>query len=173
MKYATTDPPELLAHTLYEVRVHNWVAVPYSVPLVLPKEIPVGKLVLFNSQEVIAPEPVMLGTSGKSLEAVLLVNVTFSGLYVIPEGTWSLTVRLKKTSTDPPELLAHTLYEVRVHNCVAVPYSVPLVLPKDIPVGRLVLFNVHEVIAPDPVILGTSGKSLDAVLLVKVTFSGL
>ena len=75
--------------------VHNWVAVPYSVPLVLPKDIPVGKLVLFNVQEVIAPEPVMLGTNGKSLDAVLFVSVTFSGLYVIPEGTWSLTVRLK------------------------------------------------------------------------------
>ena len=62
-------------------------AVPYSVPLELPKEIPVGKLVLFNVQEVIEPEPVMLGTSGKSLDAVLLVNVTFSGVYVIPEGT--------------------------------------------------------------------------------------
>ena len=75
--------------------VHNWAAVPYSVPLELPKEIPVGKLVLFNVQDVIAPEPVMLGTSGKSLDAVLFVRVTFSGLYVIPEGTWSFTVRLK------------------------------------------------------------------------------
>ena len=116
LKYATTDPPELFAHTLYEVRVHNWVAVPYSVPLELPKEIPVGKLVLFNVHEVIAPDPVILGTSGKSLDAVLLVKVTFSGLYVITVGTWSLTVRLKYASTDPPELLAHTLYEVRVHS---------------------------------------------------------
>ena len=116
LKYATTEPPELFAHTLYAVVVHNWVAVPYNVPLVLPKDIPVGKLVLFNSQEVIAPEPVMLGTNGKSLEAVLFVSVTFSGLYDIPVGTWSLTVKLKYATTDPPELLAHTLYEVRVHN---------------------------------------------------------
>ena len=55
--------------------------------MALPKEIPVGKLVLFSVQEVIAPEPVMLGTSGKSLDAVLFVSVTFSGLYVIPVGT--------------------------------------------------------------------------------------
>ena len=48
---------------------------------------PVGKLVLFSVQEVIAPEPVMLGTNGKSLDAVLLVSVTFSGLYDIPVGT--------------------------------------------------------------------------------------
>ena len=121
----------------------------------------------------IAPEPVTLGTSGKSLDAVLFVKVTFSGVYVIPEGTWSITVKLKKTSTDPPELLAHTLYEVRVHNCVAVPYSVPFALPKDMPVGKLVLFSSQDVIAPEPVMLGTSGKSLDAVLFVSVTFSGL
>ena len=70
-------------------------------------------------------------------------------------------------------MLAQTLYAVRVHNCVAVPYRVPLLLPKEIPVGKLVLFNVQEVIAPEPVVLGTSGKSLDAVLLVSVTFSGL
>ena len=95
LKYATTDPPVLFAHTLYEVRVHNWVAVPYSVPLLLPKEIPLGKLVLFNSQDVIEPEPVMLGTSGKSLDAVSLVKVTFSGEYVILDGTWSITVKLK------------------------------------------------------------------------------
>ena len=61
----------------------------------LPKDIPVGKLVLFSVHEVIAPEPVMLGTSGKSLETVFLVRVTFSGLYEIPDGTWSFTVRLK------------------------------------------------------------------------------
>ena len=65
---------------MYAVLVHNSVAVPYSVPLVLPNEIPVGKLVLFNSQDVIEPEPVMLGTNGKSLDAVSLVKVTFSGL---------------------------------------------------------------------------------------------
>ena len=48
-----------------------------------------------------------------------------------------------------------------------------MLLPKDIPLGKLVLFSVHEVIAPEPVILGTNGKSLDAVFFVSVTFSGL
>ena len=80
MKYATTEPPVLFAHTLYEVRVHSWVAVPYSVPFVLPKDIPVGRLVLFSSQETIEPGPKILGTRGKSLDAVLFVIVTFSGL---------------------------------------------------------------------------------------------
>ena len=61
----------------------------------LPKDTPVGKLVLFNSQEVIAPGPVMDGVSGKSLDAVFLVIVTFSGLYVIEDGVWSFTVKLK------------------------------------------------------------------------------
>ena len=78
-------------------------------------------MVLFSVQEVIAPEPVMFGTSGRSLDAVLFVRVTFSGLYVIPVGTWSITVRLKYATTDPPELFAQTLYAVVVHNCVAVP----------------------------------------------------
>ena len=84
-----------------------------------------------------------------------------------------MTVRLKYATTEPPVLFAHTLYAVLVHNSVAVPYSVPLVLPKDMPVGRLVLFNSQDVIEPEPVMLGTSGKSLDAVSLVKVTFSGV
>ena len=139
----------------------------------LPKDIPVGKLVLFSVHEVIAPEPVMLGTSGKSLDAVLFVSVTFSGLYDIPVGTWSFTVRLKYATTEPPVLLAHTLYAVVVHNCVAVPYSVPFALPNEIPVGKLVLFNSHEVIEPDPVIVGVRGRSELAVLFVSVTFSGL
>ena len=56
----------------------------------------------------------MLGTNGKSLDAVLFVSVTFSGLYVIPEGTWSFTVKLKYATTEPPELFAHTLYAVVV-----------------------------------------------------------
>ena len=138
----------------------------------LPKEIPVGRLVLFSVHEVIAPEPLMVGTSGKSLDAVLLVKVTFSGLYVIPVGTWSFTVRLKYATTEPPELLAHTLYAVVVHNCVAVPYSVPLELPNEIPVGKLVLFSVQEVIAPEPAIVGARGRSELDVLFVKVRFSG-
>ena len=80
LKYATTEPPVLFAHTLYAVLVHNSVAVPYSVPFVLPNERPVGRFVLLIAQEVIVPEPVMLGSNGKSLDAVLLVKVTFSGL---------------------------------------------------------------------------------------------
>ena len=71
---------------MYAVLVHNCDAVPYSVPLLLPKNKPVGKLVLFNSHEVITPDPVMDGVNGKSPDAVFLVIVTFSGLYVIEDG---------------------------------------------------------------------------------------
>ena len=40
------------------------------------------------------------------------------------------------------------------------------------PVGKLVLFSVHEVISPEPVIVGARGRSELAVLFVKVRFSG-
>ena len=79
MKKTSTEPPELLAHTLYAVLVHNWVAVPCTVPLLLPKEIPLGRLVLFNSQDVIIPEPLIAGVSGRSVETVSFTSVTFSG----------------------------------------------------------------------------------------------
>ena len=92
---------------------------------------------------------------------------------MILDGTWSITVRLKKTSSEPPELFAHTLYAVVFHNCVAVPYSVPLLLPKEMPVGKLVLFNSQDVIIPEPLIAGVSGKSVEAVSFTSVRFSGL
>ena len=140
--------------------------------MLLPKDSPLGRLALI-AHEVISPEPVMLGTSGRFELAVLFVSVTFSGVYEISEGSSSFTVKLKYATTEPPVLFAHTLYAVLVHNSVAVPYSVPLVLPKDMPVGKLVLFISQDVIEPEPVMLGTNGKSLDEVSLVKVTFSGV
>ena len=79
---------------MYAVVVHNWVAVPYSVPFDVLKVSPVGKLVLFNSQEVIAPEPVRLGSSGRSELAVLFVKVRFSGEYEMV-GSSSTTVMLR------------------------------------------------------------------------------
>ena len=42
-------------------------------------EIPDGREVLFRAHEVMAPEPVMVGASGKLEFAVLFVNVRFSG----------------------------------------------------------------------------------------------
>ena len=45
---------------MYPVVVHNSAGVPQIVPLVAPKERPSGKVALI-SQEVISPEPVMVG----------------------------------------------------------------------------------------------------------------
>ena len=60
----------------------------------LPKEIPVGKLVLFSVQDVIAPEPVIVGARGRSELAVLFVKVRFSGEYEMV-GNSSTTVMLR------------------------------------------------------------------------------
>ena len=60
----------------------------------LPKDIPVGKRVLFSVQDVIAPEPVIIGSRGKSELAVLFVKVTFSGEYEMV-GSSSTTVMLR------------------------------------------------------------------------------
>ena len=74
--------------------VHNSVAVPHNVPLFEPKETPLGREALI-SHEVISPEPVMVGTSGRSLLTVLFVSVMFSGVYVMLPGNSSTTVMLK------------------------------------------------------------------------------
>ena len=42
----------------------------------------------------------------------------------------------------------------------------------EIPDGREVLFRAHEVMAPEPVIVGTSGRFGLAVLFDNVKFSG-
>ena len=51
---------------------------PQIVPLLVPKLRPAGKVALI-AQEVIVPEPVTVAVSGKSVLAVLLVSVKFSG----------------------------------------------------------------------------------------------
>ena len=62
--------------------------------MLLPKDRPVGKLVLFNVQEVISPEPVIVGARGRSELAVLFVKVRFSGEYEMV-GNSSTTVMLR------------------------------------------------------------------------------
>ena len=70
---ALTEPPELFAQIVkFEVE-NNCVGIPQIVPLLVPKFKPAGKVALI-SQEVISPGPVNVGTSGKSLLTVLLVN---------------------------------------------------------------------------------------------------
>ena len=83
------------------------VGVPQIVPLLVPKFRPLGSAGEI-SHEVIAPGPVSVAFSGKSLLWLLIVSVRFSGEYD-SVGTWSLTVRLKYATTEPPELFAHTV----------------------------------------------------------------
>ena len=90
------------------------VGVPQIVPLLVSKVKPLGRAGEI-AQEVIAPEPVSVAFSGRSLLVSFLVSVRFSGEYD-NVGTWSFTVRLKYATTEPPVLLAHTLYAVLVQS---------------------------------------------------------
>jgi len=74
------------------------------VPLLVPKESPLGKAGLI-AHDVIAPKPVSVGASGKSPLAMLLVSAKFSGEYE-SVGNWSLMVMLIVAELEPPELLA-------------------------------------------------------------------
>ena len=61
---------------------------------------------------------------------------------------------------EPPLLLAQTVYVTGlVCKTVAIPQIVPLFVPKERPFGRSGEIS-HEVIAPEPVKVGASGKSL-------------
>ena len=71
----------------------------------------------------------------------------------------------------PPVLVAVMVYIVRVSNSVGVPLRTPVEVSKDKPSGSDGLM-VHEVIVPEPVTVGESGRSPLAVLLVSVKFSG-
>ena len=64
---ADDEPPLLLAQTVYVVAVVcKTVGVPQMVPLLLSKVRPAGRLPLM-AQEVIAPAPVSVAFSGKSV----------------------------------------------------------------------------------------------------------
>ena len=65
---------------------------PQMVPLLVPKDKPLGRAGLI-AQEVMAPGPVNVGLSGKSVLANPLVSVKFSGEYE-RVGTSSLMVML-------------------------------------------------------------------------------
>ena len=72
---------------------------------------------------------------------------------------------------EPPLLLAQMVNVLSVIKDVGVPQIVPLLVPKDRPLGKAGLI-AHEVIAPEPVTVAFSGKSLLAWPLVSVRFSG-
>ena len=73
--------------------------------------------------------------------------------------------------TEPPLLLAQIVNVLRVINEVGVPQIVPLLVPNDRPLGSAGLI-AHDVIAPEPVTVAFSGKSLLWLLMVSVRFSG-
>ena len=75
---ALTEPPLLLAQMVNVLSVIKDVGVPQMVPLLVPKDKPLGKAGLM-AQEVIVPEPDSVALNGKSLLDCPLVNVKFSG----------------------------------------------------------------------------------------------
>ena len=60
---------------------------------------------------------------------------------------------------EPPLLLAQIVYDLNVIIDVGVPQIVPLLVPKDSPLGSVELI-AHEVIVPGPVKVAFSGKLL-------------
>ena len=72
-RYASAEPPLLLAQTLYAVVGHNSVGVPQNVPLLAPNDTPLGKVVLISHVK-ISPGPDNCGINGKSKLAVLFIN---------------------------------------------------------------------------------------------------
>ena len=73
LMYAVAVPPEFVAVMVYMARVSNSVGVPLSTPVEVSKERPLGSDGLM-AHDTNSPEPVMVGESGRSLEAVLLVK---------------------------------------------------------------------------------------------------
>ena len=81
-------------------------------------------------------------------------------------GTSSTIVMLMYAVAFPPVLVAVMVYIVRVSSSVGVPLSTPVEVSKDKPLGSDGLM-AHEINSPEPVMVGESGRSLLAVLLVK------
>ena len=77
---AEDEPPLLFAQIVNVLNVINEVGVPQMVPLLVPKFRPDGRLGLM-AQEVIAPEPVTVAFSGKSVLDWPLVSVMLDGEY--------------------------------------------------------------------------------------------
>ena len=102
--------------------------------------------------------------------AVLLVKTNQSGLYEM-SGASSLMVMLTVAEDEPPLLLAKIVYVLSGINEVGVPQIVPLLVPKERPLGSAGLM-AHEVIVPEPVKVAFSGKSVLDCPFVSVRFSG-
>ena len=75
---AEDDPPLLFAQMVNVLSVINEVGVPQIVPLLVPNVKPLGSAGEI-AHEVIAPEPVSVALSGKSLLWLPLVNTSVFG----------------------------------------------------------------------------------------------
>ncbi len=73
LMYAVAVPPEFVAVMVYMARVSNSVGVPLSTPVEVAKDNPLGSDGR-RAQETSMRESVMVGESGRSLLAVLLVK---------------------------------------------------------------------------------------------------
>ena len=86
-------------------------------------------------------------------------------------GTSSTIVMLMYAVAVPPVFVAVMVYIVRVSNSVGVPLRIPVEVLKAKPFGTLGLM-AHDVNSPEPVMVGESGRSLLAVLLVMLRSFG-
>ena len=161
--YADSVPPVLVAVIVKLVVVINSVGVPLMTPVAVSNARPAGRLGLMD-HVTNSPDPVRVGEIGRSLLAVLLVNVKSLGTYS-KVGTWSTIVMLMYAVADPPELVPVMVNIVRGMSSVGVPVISPVAVSRARPDGRLGL-TVHDTIVPAPVVVGESGRSLLAVLLV-------
>ena len=153
----------LVAVIVKLVVVINSVGVPLMIPVAVSNARPAGRLGLMD-HATNSPDPVKVGEIGRSLLAVLLVNVKSLGTYS-KVGTWSTIVMLMNASVEPPEFVPVIVNIVRVMSSVGVPVISPVAASRARPDGRLGL-TVHDTIVPAPVMVGVSGRSLLAVLLV-------
>ena len=162
LMYADSVPPVLVAVIVKLVVVINSVGVPLMTPVAVSNARPAGRLGLMD-QVTNSPDPVKVGEIGRPL-AVLLVNVKSLGTYS-KVGTWSTIVMLMYAVADPPEFVPVIVNIVRVRSSVGVPVISPVPASRARPDGRLGL-TVQDTIVPAPVMVGESGRSLLAVLLV-------
>ena len=145
------------------VRVSSSVGVPLSTPVEVLKARPLGTDGLM-AHDTNSPEPEIVGASGRSSEAVLLVMSKSFGEYAIV-GTSSTMVMLMYAVAVPPVLVAVMVNMLRVSNSVGVPLSTPVEASKERPLGSDGLM-AQDTNAPEPVMVGESGRSSEAVLLV-------
>ena len=133
--YAVAVPPVLVPVMVNMLRVSNSVGVPLSTPVEVLKDKPLGTDGLM-AHEVMVPEPVIVGGSGRSLLAVLLVKSKSFGEYAIV-GTSSLTTMVMVVVLVPPELRAVIVNVVLVNNSVGVPEISPVAMSKLNPAGKV------------------------------------